>query len=47
VEGGALVCHDYGIYRGVKDAVDAYFAKQDTAIIEYPDAQGSVLVIKT
>jgi hypothetical protein len=47
VDGGALVCHDYGIYRRVKDAVNAYFAEQKTAIIEYPDAQGSVLVIKT
>lgn len=44
--GGVLICHDYGIYHGVKKAIDEYFLDQRDIIIEYPDAYGSVCIIK-
>jgi O-methyltransferase len=44
---GALICHDYGIYEGVRKAVDAYFADRLETPVEYADQCGSVVVIKS
>lgn len=44
--GGVIVCHDYGIYEGVRSAVDDFLADRDEVGVELPDASGSVLIVK-
>lgn len=44
--GGAIICHDYGIYEGVRSAVDDFLAGGDDVAVELPDASGSVLIVK-
>jgi len=44
--GGVIVCHDYGIYDGVRSAVDEFLADRDEVAVELPDASGSALIVR-
>jgi O-methyltransferase len=44
---GVIVCHDYGIYQGVRSAVDEFLADRPEVAVELPDASGSVLIVKS
>ena len=46
--GGVLIVHDYGIYKGVRQAVREYFTENgiNTVKLVWPDAQGSLLIFK-
>jgi O-methyltransferase len=45
--GGVIFCHDYGIYEGVRSAVDEFLAGRDEVAVEIPDASGSALIVKS
>ena len=44
--GGVIICHDYGIYSGVKTAVDNFLSDKPEVPIEFPDGAGSSLIVK-
>lgn len=44
--GGIAICHDYGVYEGVKKAIDEFLNDKPEAVIEYLDAMGPTFVIK-
>lgn len=44
--GGVIFCHDYGIYEGVRLAVDEFLAEREEVAVELPDATGSVLLVR-
>ena len=45
---GAIIIHDFGIYKGVRRAVEEYLSQVDNppVLVQWPDAQGSALLIK-
>lgn len=43
---GSLLCHDYGIFAGAKQAIDEFFADKVETPVALPDGAGSVLIIR-